>query len=138
MKKLPWILSERRRLASLYDELIGKVKQVKSIVTPDNIECSYYKYILFLNTAYNPISIKEKMKTEFGVYLPSEVYGNPCHSQPLFKKYPELVLNESEKQFPGAKYVSKHQICLPLYPGLTDDELVYIVDSLKSVLESLN
>jgi len=138
MKKLPWILSERRRLASLYDELISKVKKVKSIVTPDNIECSYYKYILFLNTAYDPISIKEKMKTEFGVYLPSEVYGNPCHSQPLFKKYPELVLNEPEKQFPGAKYVSKHQICLPLYPGLTDDELVYIVDSLKSVLESLN
>ena len=78
------------------------------------------------------------MKTEFGIYLPSEVYSNPCHSQPLFKKYPELVLNEPEKQFPGAKYVSKHQICLPLYPGLTDDELMYVVDSLKSVIESLN
>ena len=138
MKKLPWMLSERRRLASLYDELISKVKQVKSIVTPDNIECSYYKYILFLNKAYDPISIKGKMKTEFGVNLPSEVYSNPCHSQPLFKKYPQLVLNEPRNQFSGAKYVSDRQICLPLYPGLTDDEMVYIVDSLKSVLESLN
>ena len=78
------------------------------------------------------------MKTEFGVCLPSEVYSNPCHSQPLFKKYPQLVLNKPRNQFPGAKYVSDRQICLPLYPGLTDDELVYIVDSLKSVLESLN
>ena len=78
------------------------------------------------------------MRDQFGITLPSEVYANPCHSQPLFLKYPELVLNAPEKQFPGAKYVSDRQICLPLYPGLTDDELMYVVDSLKSVLESLN
>ena len=56
----------------------------------------------------------------------------------VFKKYPELVLNKTDEHFPGAKFVSDRQICLPLYPGLTDDELMYVVDSLKSVLESLN
>ena len=138
MKKLPWMLSERRRLASIYDELIKEVQDVKAIELPDNIECSYYKYILFLSTKYVPISIKEKMRTEFGVYLPSEVYNYLSHSQPLFKKYPELVTNGSRRKFDGATFVSTHQICLPLYPGLTDDELMYVVDSLKSVLESLN
>ena len=82
--------------------------------------------------------VKEKMRDQFGITLPSEVYANPCHKQPVFKKYPELVLNKTDEHFPGAKYVSKHQICLPLYPGLTDDEFMYVVDSLKSVIESLN
>jgi len=138
MKKLPWMLSERRRLASIYDELIKEVHDVTAIELSDNIESSYYKYLLFLNTLYDSTVVKNKMRDQFGITLPSEVYANPCHSQPLFLKYPELVLNAPEKQFPGAKYVSDRQICLPLYPGLTDDELMYIVDSLKSVLESLN
>ena len=138
MKKLPWMLSERRRLASIYDELIKEVHDVIAIELSDNIESSYYKYLLFLNTLYDSTVVKNKMRDQFGITLPSEVYANPCHSQPLFLKYPELVLNAPEKQFPGAKYVSDRQICLPLYPGLTDDELMYIVDSLKSVLESLN
>ena len=138
MKKLPWMLSERRRLASIYDELIKEVHDVTAIELSDNIESSYYKYLLFLNTLYDSTVVKNKMRDQFGITLPSEVYANPCHSQPLFLKYPELVLNAPGKQFPGAKYVSKHQICLPLYPGLTDDELMYVVDSLKSVLESLN
>ena len=138
MKKLPWMLSERRRLASIYDELIKEVHDVIAIELSDNIESSYYKYLLFLNTLYDSTVVKNKMRDQFGITLPSEAYANPCHSQPLFLKYPELVLNAPGKQFPGAKYVSKHQICLPLYPGLTDDELMYVVDSLKSVLESLN
>ena len=138
MKKLPWMLSERRRLASIYDELIKEVHDVTAIELSDNIESSYYKYLLFLNTLYDSTVVKNKMRDQFGITLPSEVYANPCHSQPLFLKYPELVLNAPEKQFPGAKYVSDRQICLPLYPGLTDDELMYVVDSLKSVLESLN
>ena len=50
MKKLPWMLSERRRLASIYDELIKEVHDVIAIELSDNIESSYYKYILFLNT----------------------------------------------------------------------------------------
>ena len=138
MKKLPWMLSERRRLASIYDKLIDDINGVELVVIPKNIESSYYKYILFLNTKYDPISIKEKMKTEFGVHLPSEVYSNLCHRQPLFKKYPEIVLNNTDEPFPGAKFVSDRQICLPLYPSLTNDELMYVVDSLKSVLERLN
>ena len=138
MKKLPWMLSERRRLASIYDELIKEVHDVIAIELSDNIESSYYKYLLFLNTLYDPTVVKNKMRDQFGITLPSEVYANPCHKQPVFKKYPELVLNKIDEHFPGAKYVSKHQICLPLYPGLTDDELMYVVDSLKSVIESLH
>jgi dTDP-4-amino-4,6-dideoxygalactose transaminase len=138
MKKLPWMLFERRRLASIYDELIKEVHDVTAIELSDNIESSYYKYLLFLNTLYDSTVVKNKMRDQFGITLPSEVYANPCHNQLVFKRYPELVLNKTDEHFPGSKYVSDRQICLPLYPGLTDDELMYVVDSLKSVLESLN
>ena len=134
MKKISTILSERRRLASIYDKLIENIEDVESVVIPENVNSSYYKYIVFLNNKYDPILVKEKMKTEFGIYLPSEVYNHLCHSQPIFKKYPELVNNGSRKNYVGARFVSRHQICLPLYPGLTEDELSYVVESLQCVL----
>ena len=61
MKKLPRMLSERRRLASIYDELIKELQDVIAIELSDNIESSYYKYLLFLNTLYDPTVVKNKM-----------------------------------------------------------------------------
>ena len=39
--------------------------------------------------------------------------------------------------FPNTDYVCKHHVCLPLYPGLKDEEVEYVVDSLKSVLRDV-
>ena len=138
MEKCDSIISERRRLAKLYDQLLENVAGVKCVTTPENIVSPYYKYIIYLDKKFESERIKLKLKEDFNISLPGEVYSEPCHSQPVFMKYPELILNDSGDLFPGARYVSKRQICLPLYPSLTDDELRHVVDSLKLVLESLN
>ena len=138
MEKCNSIISERRRLAKLYDQLLENVAGVKCVTMPENIVSPYYKYIIYLDKKFEIERIKLKLKEDFNIFLPGEVYSEPCHSQPVFKKYPELVLNDPGDLFPGAQYVSTRQICLPLYPSLTDDELRYVVDSLKVVLESLD
>ena len=138
MEKCDSIISERRRLAKLYDQLLENVAGVKCVTTPENIVSPYYKYIIYLDKKFESERIKLKLKEDFNISLPGEVYSEPCHSQPVFKKYPELVLNDPDDLFPGAQYVSTRQLCLPLYPSLTDDELRYVVDSFKVVLESLD
>ena len=138
MEKCDSIISERRRLAKLYDQLLENVAGVKCVTTPENIVSPYYKYIIYLDKKFESERIKLKLKEDFNISLPGEVYSEPCHSQPVFKKYPELVLNDPDDLFPGAQYVSTRQLCLPLYPSLTDDELRYVVDSLKVVLGSLD
>jgi len=138
MEKCDSIISQRRRLAKLYDQLLDNVPGVKCVTTPENIVSPYYKYIIYLDKNFEKEIIKLKLKEDFNISLPGEVYREPCHNQPVFKKHPEWILNDPEDQFPGAHYVSTRQICLPLYPSLTDDELRYVVDSFKVVLESLN
>ena len=138
MKKCDSIINKRKCLATLYDEALNGVAGIKRISKPENIVSPYYKYIVYLDKKYEIKKIKSILKKDFNISLPGEVYSEPCHSQPVFMKYPELILNDSGDLFPGARYVSKRQICLPLYPSLTDDELRHVVDSLKLVLESLN
>ena len=134
MKKADYILSERRRLAKLYDDLLSDNKNIKLINIPVNIKSSYYKYIAYIPEDFSRDIVKKEMKEKYDIMLPGEVYSKPCHSQPVFKKYPDLILNSPEENFSQTDYVCKRHICLPLYPGLKDEEVEYVTNSLKKVL----
>lgn len=134
MNKVDWILSERRRIAEAYGKKLKNVKGIEPVEIPDNIKSSYYKYIVYLGEGIERDYVKNKMKNEYGVSLTGEVYADPCHSQPVFKKYPNIMLNKETDKFPGAEFVCSRHICLPLYPGLTENEVNYVVESLKSIL----
>ena len=136
MNKIDWILDERRRVARIYDEKLHDVEGIELIKIPQNVKSSYYKYMVYLKEGINRDYVKNQMKSEYGVELTGEVYADPCHSQPVFKKYPEMMLNKESGKFPGAEYVCNRHICLPLYPGLTEEEVSYVVESLKSVVAS--
>lgn len=127
------IISERAKIAKYYDKKLNGIEGVEFVKVPKNTVCSYYKYILYLKDDINPDKIKSGMK-KYGISLPGEVYRDALHYQPVFKKYPEKMVNSYDEKFPGAEYVSSRQICLPLYPGLKADELEYIVKSFKKVM----
>lgn len=134
MKKVDAILAERRKIARLYDEKLEPVRGISRLEIPPHIEPSYYKYIVFLNDGLDRDTVKRDLKERYGVSLTGEVYAHPCHSQPVFKKYPWAVANNPADTFPQTEYIAERHICLPLYPGLTEDEIDYIVDSLERVL----
>lgn len=135
MKKVEYIVSERTRLAKLYDNLLDVNNGVERIIIPDHVKSSYYKYIVFLPSYVDRQFIKQQLFKEYNISLTGEVYANPCHSQPVFKKHPDKIINGSDDQFPVTNDVCKHHICLPLYPGLTNQNVQYIVESLKKVFK---
>ena len=74
------------------------------------------------------------MKKSFGVTLPGEVYNKLCHSQPVIKKNKNVTIKIGNQYFKNAKKISSEQLCLPLYPGLKNSEIKYVVQSLKKTL----
>ncbi len=134
MKKVDAILAERRRIARMYDQKLEGIKWVKKLKIPPNVASSYYKYIVFLDDDIDRDALKTELKEKYGVSLTGEVYSHPCHSQPVFKKYPQVVVNNPSDTFPQTEYIARRHICLPLYPGLTEEEVDYVVDALKRVL----
>lgn len=135
LEKIDWILSERRRIAKLYDEGLKDVEKIKLVKIPENIKSSYYKYIVYLSDDIDRDRLKKKLKNKYEIVLPGEVYSDPCHSQPVFRHYPNSVVNNKGDKFLETEYVCKHHLCLPLYPGLTDDEVNYVVSSFRRELK---
>jgi perosamine synthetase len=135
MNKADWILNERRRVAKYYDENLKGVEGIRLLDIPSNINPSYYKYILYLDERIKRDQLKPLLKEKFNVSLTGEVYSDPCHTQPVFEKYPDKMANPKGEQFPSTDYVCRQHICLPLYPGLTEEETGYVVSSLKEALD---
>jgi len=137
MHKVDEILKDRRRQASLYDNFLKDIKGISLLPMAGNIKSAYYKYIVFLDDSISRVEFKKIMKEKYGVMMTGEVYSDLCHSQPVFDKYPDSLDIVGSQLFSGAKYVSERQVCPPLYPGLTDNEIEYVASSLKSVVSEL-
>ncbi|HEY9659230.1 MAG TPA: DegT/DnrJ/EryC1/StrS family aminotransferase, partial [Allocoleopsis sp.] len=58
-------------------------------------------------------------------------YPIPCHMQPAFKHLGYKVGN-----FPYAESLSREILSLPMFPGLTDDQIHQVVSTLKMLLTS--
>ena len=133
MKKANKILHDRRAQAKLYDKLLEDTPNLKLLKIPEKIKSSYYKYIVFVNSKIRD-RIKKKMQKSFGVTLPGEVYNQLCHSQPVIKKNRNIVMKIGNQFFKNSKKIAAEQLCLPLYPGLKNSEIKYVVQSLKKTL----
>jgi dTDP-4-amino-4,6-dideoxygalactose transaminase len=62
-----------------------------------------------------------------GIGLPGRVYDIPLHRQPLFK-------NVSTQTFPDAEDICARHLCLPIFAGMTDTEVNYVIEALSDGL----
>ena len=130
------IVKERIKIATRYDKFLKNIPNIKLLKIPKYIKSSYYKYIIFVNKKIRD-KVKKIMYKKFGVSLPGEVYNYLCHSQPVFNKYKNKIIKKGNNNFKNAKKISSEQLCLPLYVGLKESEIRYVVDSLKKTMNKL-
>jgi dTDP-4-amino-4,6-dideoxygalactose transaminase len=152
MEKAQRILADRERIAEFYNEALQEFKGLQPVALPAGTTSSHYKYIAYLDPSYDRNEVKRILKEKYGVSLTGEVYADLCHREPLWDRYtycgkqraqsggiqctrwPQCGCDTSQGSFPGAEYISKHHVCLPMYPGLTQDELDHVVESLDRTL----
>jgi len=130
LRRLEEFIERRNKIAQRYDERLTKINGVKPLRIPQNVRSNYYKYIAFLDPAIDREKLKDCLKKRCGVALSGEVYDPPCHLQPLYKR----LLGFHEGKYPNAETIAKRHICLPLYTQMTNEEVEYVLNSLREVL----
>lgn len=127
--RLDQFIARRQELAARYDVALPELG-VKPLPVPAEASCNYYKYIAFLPDGVDRTELKKVLREDFEVGLSGEVYETPLHLQPVFEPW-------AEGSLPGAEWLCARHICLPLYPGLSDEDSDYVVTSLASTLSRL-
>ena len=123
LARLDNFVKERNEIARKYTEKLVKLKNIKTIKATSNVVHSYYKFpvILPFDTTELQKTLKEKYEIET-----SFLYYPPIHLQPVYQEHFEY----KPSMLPVAEDILKRMICLPMFVGITDGQIDYVVESL--------
>ena len=129
LKKVEWMWQKRQEIADKYTEAF---KKSEFIITPyvksDRIS-AWHLYVIKLNL--NALSIDrakfiEELKTRG---IGTSVHFIPLHKHPFYKN----IFDYETKDFPAAEWIFERIISLPIYPGMTDKDVDFVIESVEDV-----
>ncbi|MDR3466612.1 MAG: DegT/DnrJ/EryC1/StrS family aminotransferase [Xanthobacteraceae bacterium] len=127
LRRLDEILERRRLIEELYASHIQSFEGIKPpYVAPDVTEVNWFLYVVHLGTRFSRSSrdaIAEDLKVE---QVEAAGYCNPLHLQ---RYYFELGYRRGD--FPVTEKVADRAVALPFHAHLTDDQIGFIVDTMK-------
>lgn len=130
LRQLDDAVESRSRVASIYDAALGDIDHVEPVVISADGRSSYYKYVALLDPGIDRAKIKPLLREEYGVGLAGEVYDTPLHQQPVFGEWATGI-------FTNAEDICARQICLPIFNDMSEEEAIYVVESLDGAMKRL-
>jgi len=124
LEMLDQFISQRMRVARVYDKEFSNVPGLEPLEIPRNVRHNYYKYVVFGARGLDRGSLRQKLKQTFRVSLSGSVYELPCHLQPVFKQ-------ANEEALPMSEDLCARHICPPVYVAMEDSDAMYVVDSIR-------
>jgi len=128
MEKLPWLISERRRLAAL---LCARLTNIPGVQLPFNPVWGghiYQSFVIQLDARIDRNRLIARMR-ELGVETTLGTYA--LHDQPFYQR----TFGYVSGQLPQSHQAFCQTVTLPLYPQLTLADLDLIAASLRQAVE---
>jgi perosamine synthetase len=120
---------ERERIARRYHDSLAGVSQVELPPVDENVIDSWHLYPIKLRLRRLRITrdvFMDELKRE-GVGC--SVHWRPLHLHPYYQK----TFGWRPQDFPIATAQWKRLISLPIFPGMRDDELAHVIDTVKRI-----
>jgi dTDP-4-amino-4,6-dideoxygalactose transaminase len=129
LKVLETNLTNRNKIANKYAEGLSKSELAQPFQVPPGIRHSYYKYPVILSDTVDKKKFVRQMRDSFEVETGS-VYDPPCYLQPVYRR----LFGYREGMFPKADAIINRTCCLPMFAGMTENEVDYVLSSLEYTL----
>lgn len=121
LKKAELMRSEREKIAKKYnDAFSNRDGIILPVIKPDRVS-AWHLFVIKVN---NRDTLIEKLKE---VGIGTSVHFIPVHKHPYYKK----SFGYEESNYPVANMVFESALSLPIWPGMSDIEIEYVVDMVK-------
>ncbi len=122
LKKLNDFINRRRKIASIYRSVLADT--VKSPVDHPNKKHIYSRYVV--KTPYKSSEVIEELKKHN--IMCTVMHAPPLHKRSILNKY------NTNQKFIKADEIVNSSISLPIYVSLSDEEVIYVADTLNTIL----
>jgi len=135
MERVEEILRKRQRIAALYDQKLKGIEGIKTPYLSSSVtKMSWFVYVIRLDEKRFSREKRNKIMLELeGQGINCRDYFPSIHLEPFYAKN----FGYKRGDFPITEMVSDLTIALPFYNNLAENEIDYICNSLKIILDKI-
>lgn len=136
MARLPWLLSERKRCADFYSHALAEIGWLRLPKVADHLVHAWQSYVtLFAPSEPTLLNVDRLHAGRNRLMQHLDGLGiatrQGTHAPPHLEYYANKY-GITREQFPNSYLADRLSLALPLYPGLSEAELQYVVDGIQS------
>ena len=132
LARCQWLLQRRQEIARRYTEAFALLPEVETPPNPTHVVHAWHLYILRLRlerlTLMRDAFIQALTEAQIG----TSVHFIPLHIQPFFRDTYHLAAGD----FPVALAAYQRAVSLPIYPGMTDEDVDDVIAAVEHIIET--
>lgn len=126
LSKLKKIIRRKKHILSLYKKLLKDLPEVTFFEPDEGVEWIPFRMGILVENAHELMSFLEEHS------VAPRTFFYPLHKQPAFSYLNKIRSNNNkDDNFPNAIYGYEHGVCLPAFPTLTDEQIIYVCKTIK-------
>ena len=131
LSRSEWLLQRRKTIAQRYTEAFSRWPELETPPDPAHVEHAWHLYLLRLHLERLTITRNEFIQVLTKANIGSSVHFIPLHLHPFYRDTYQL---EAEN-FPAALQAYQRAISLPIYPGMTDQDVEDVIAAIEQIIE---
>ena len=125
-------LLKRRQIAFTYQRELANQEEV-NLLAPKKLESSSFWKVPVLIESHIDRQLVIEAMADCGITVDA-AYQPPLHLQPVFQK----LYGTAEGMLPRSEMLLRRHICLPCHPRMTEQDAVYVVNMLRSIISDMS
>ena len=131
LKKVDWMCEQRTKISEKYSEVFRSLHEVIPPSVKNDRKSAWHLYVLKLNLEMLKIG-----RNQFISELKKKGIVTSVHFIPLYRHpYYQDIFSYDSKDFPVSEWTYERIVSLPIYPGMTADNIDYVIHSVEDILK---
>ncbi len=132
LKKVDKFIKRRREIVKKYQEAFASMPEIILIKEENFAKSAWHIYPVQFDLTKLKISRKEIFEQLSQLGIKCQVHYVPIHFMPFYQK----TFGYKKGDFPIAEQYYERAISLPLFPKLTNEEVDYVIASVKEIINA--
>lgn len=129
LKKSDAFRERRSHIAGLYTEAFSKMAEVRPPVVRAGVQHAWHLYILLLDPETLAIGRSRFIEELKNRNIGASVHFIPLHLHPYYRD----TFGYQRGEFPNAEWVYDRCVSLPIFPGMTDQDVSDVVEAVGDI-----
>lgn len=130
LQKLEFFKKRRREVVAMYNKAFAGMKYLKTPIEPASVSSCFHLYATQIDFAAIGKTRAQVMAELREKGIGTQVHYIPVPTQPFYKE----TYGYKDGDYPKAEKYYEQELSLPLYPGLSDEDVNIVIKAVKKVI----